>query len=119
MGKFLDKFFGLETPEMPKADEPYSFLISAYSNEELAVFRSILESAEIPYMYKERGSGSSVKIITGYSMFGTDIYVPNSMLEVATQLMVPADAEVLAEDVEPDAAVENAESDEEEAEEEN
>ena len=53
----------------------------------LSVLRSILDGEKIPYLIRERGSGSSVKIIAGYSMFGTDVFVPTSAIERAREVL--------------------------------
>ena len=78
-------FFGLNKPTQRHDD--LELLTTAYDNEQLAVLRSILESGNIPYMTKERGSGSSVKIIMGFSHFGTDIFVKRDRLEDARALL--------------------------------
>ncbi|MGI6166723.1 MAG: hypothetical protein ACOYIA_01120 [Eubacteriales bacterium] len=74
--------FGLDKPHRPP--EGLEFLTTVYDNAALAVVRSILEGAVIPYLIKERGIGSTV---TGFSMFGTDIYVRRGDLEVAAGLL--------------------------------
>jgi len=78
----FDKFFGLDNPK--RADEGTALLISVYDNVELSMVRSLLEAESIPYLIRERGSGSAVKIVTGLSSFGSDVYVPESALEAAT-----------------------------------
>ena len=78
-------FFGLNKPT--RRHDDLELLTTAYDNEQLAVLRSILESGDIPYMTKERGSGSSVKIIMGFSHFGTDIFVKRDRLEDARALL--------------------------------
>ena len=81
----MDSFFGLDKPNIN--DENSALLTTVHDNVELSIVRSILEGENIPYHVRERGSGSSVKIITGYSMFGTDILVPRNMLEAASELL--------------------------------
>lgn len=81
----MDSFFGLDRPNIN--DENSALLTTVHDNVELSIVRSILEGENIPYHVRERGSGSSVKIITGYSMFGTDILVPKTMLEAASELL--------------------------------
>ncbi len=78
----FDKFFGLDNPK--RADEGTALLISVYDNVELSMVRSLLDAEQIPYLIRERGSGSAVKIVTGLSSFGSDVYVPESALEAAT-----------------------------------
>ena len=78
----LDKLFGLDKAK--PADEGTALLISVYDNVELSLVRSLLDAENIPYLIRERGSGSAVKIVTGLSSFGSDVYVPESALEDAT-----------------------------------
>ena len=87
--------FGLD--RVSPHDKNAALLATVRDNVQLAVVRSLLEGAEIPYMIKERGSGSSVKIIAGFSMFGTDIFVPIDRLEEATALITPADTDGYAD----------------------
>ena len=47
----------------------------------------ILEEEGIPYLLKDRGSGEVVRILSGYSTFGSDIFVPAALLETATELL--------------------------------
>ena len=54
---------------------------------ELSVLRSILEGENIPYMIRERGSGSSVRIIAGFTMFGTDVFVPKAIIGQAKEVL--------------------------------
>ncbi|MBQ9079750.1 MAG: DUF2007 domain-containing protein [Clostridia bacterium] len=77
--------FGLDRPA--KRHDDLELLTTVYDNEQLAVLRSILDDGGIPYMTKERGSGSSVKIIMGFSMYGTDIFVKREQLDEARALL--------------------------------
>ena len=90
----LDKFFGLDQPK--RADEGTALLISVYDNVQLSVVRSLLDAENIPYLVRERGSGSAVKIVMGVSSFGSDVYVPESALQDATAAI----AGVLGDEVE-------------------
>lgn len=83
----MDFLFGLD--RVSPHDDTLALLTTVYDSTQLAVLESILRDAEIPYMIKERGSGSSVKIITGFSMFGTDLFVRRDQLELATELITP------------------------------
>ena len=91
-------FFGLNKPTARHDD--LELLTTAYDNEQLAVLRSILDDGNIPYMTKERGSGGSVKIIMGFSHFGTDIFVKRDMLDEARALLDATIADEQAEDTE-------------------
>ena len=85
----MDFLFGLDRPS--PHDDSLALLTTVYDSAQLAVLESILRDAEIPYLIKERGSGSSVKIITGFSMFGTDLFVRREQLALATELITPPD----------------------------
>ena len=90
-------FFGLGKPK--KKDNNMELLVTTHDNIEQSILQSILEGEGIPYMTSDRGSGSAVRIIAGYSMFGTDIYVPKDVLEQARELL---DAYRNGEEVEDD-----------------
>ena len=77
----MDRIFGLD--EVSAHDEGQELLMTVYNPSELAVVESILADAEIPYLKKDRGAGGSMKIIAGYSVFGTDIFVLSEHLETA------------------------------------
>ena len=81
----MDRLFGLDE-ECPH-DEDLALLTTVYDNVSQSVLESILRGEKIPYLIKERGSGSSVKIIAGYSMFGTDFFVRKEMLDQAKELL--------------------------------
>lgn len=53
------------------------------NNYELDLIKNLLEDADIPYLIKERGIGSYMRMISGDSMYGTDIYVQKGLLEKA------------------------------------
>lgn len=80
-----DFLFGLDKPA--GHDEDVELLTTVYDNMELSVLRSVLEGENIPYLLKERGSGSSVRIIMGFSMYGTDVFVPKEILEQAKEIL--------------------------------
>lgn len=83
--KKKDPIFGLDEPV--HNDEYSELLTTVHDNIELSILRSILDGENIPYRISERGSGSSVKIIAGYSMFGTDVFVPKTVLEQAKEIL--------------------------------
>ncbi len=77
--------FGLDKPAA--CDEYTAHLTTVHDNAELAIVRSILEGENIPYRVRERGSGGVVKVIAGYSMYGTDIFVAKDMEETAREVL--------------------------------
>lgn len=93
----MDSLFGLDSPAAP--EEGIAYLTTVHDNVELSIIRSILDGEEIPYRVRERGSGGMVKVIAGYSMFGSDIYVPEEVLEQAQELLdAYRNGEVVEED---------------------
>lgn len=99
--KKKDPIFGLD--EASCHDEYSELLTTVHDNVELSILQSILDGEKIPYRVSERGSGSSVKIIMGYSMFGTDIYVPKAVLEQAKEILdAYRNAEPVEEEVPPE-----------------
>ncbi len=88
----MDRLFGLDS--VSRHDDGLELLMTVYEPTLLAVVESILRDAEIPYLVKERGAGGSVKIIAGYSTFGTDVFVRGEQLELAKQLFaIPSEEE--------------------------
>ena len=83
----LDKLFGLEKSHKIADGDEVELLMTAYDQGELAIVRSILEAENIPYLARERGSGSMVKIVTGFTMYGTDVFVPAGAMARATELL--------------------------------
>ncbi|MBR5616201.1 MAG: DUF2007 domain-containing protein [Clostridia bacterium] len=89
---FLDKLFGLDKPEKT-TEETGVLLTTAHGNEELAAIEALLRSAEIPYRLTDRGAGGVVRVISGYTMYGTDVFVREEDLETAQELLAPVDEE--------------------------
>ena len=81
----MDSLFGLE--RVSAHDDTLALLTTVYDRAQQMIVESILQDARIPYLVKERGSGSMVKVIAGYSMFGTDIFVRCEQLETAAELI--------------------------------
>ena len=81
----MDNLFGLD--KVSAHDEDLALLTTAYDPTYLAIVKSILEDAKIPFLTKDRGSGAAVRVIMGYSMFGADVFVPKELLETASALI--------------------------------
>ena len=94
----MDTFFGLEHTH--PQNEDLELLCTVYNPSELLIVQSILKDAEIPYLAKERGSGNSMKIIAGFSVFGTDLYVLREHLALAEELIAPPEEIEESEDEE-------------------
>ena len=105
----MDKLFGLD--KVSAHDKELELLTTAYDPTYLAIIESILTDAEIPYLKKDRGSGAAVRVIMGYSMFGTDVFVLKEHFETASALIAPAEADE-NEETEETEETEEGESDE-------
>lgn len=81
----MDFLFGFD--RVSPHDDDLELLTTVHDNVELSVLRSILEGENVPYLIRERGSGSSVRIIAGFTMFGTDIFVRKEQIEEARELL--------------------------------
>ena len=81
----MDRFFGLDNPA--KADKDTALLTTTHDDVEKNIICGILEEEEIPFLVKDRGAGEAVRVVTGYSMYGCDIYVPAVLLEKANALL--------------------------------
>ena len=81
----MDFLFGLDKSTPPLKD--LELLITANDRIYQSMIEGILQDNDIPYLSKERGSGSAVKVITGFSVFGTDIFVLNKDIERAKELL--------------------------------
>ena len=88
-------FFGLDKPA---SDENLVLLRTFHDDVAVTMAEEVLRDENILFVKKDRGTGSAVRIITGFSMFGTDILVAPEDLEKATALMEALfDAEVEAQ----------------------
>ena len=87
----MDSLFGLD--RVSPHDDSLALLTTVYEPSLLMVLESILKDAKIPYLKKERGSGTMVKVITGFSTFGTDLFVLKEHLETAQALITPQESQ--------------------------
>ena len=81
----MDRFFGLDRAR--NTSEEISLLTSVHDDVEKNLLCGILEEENIPYLLKDRGSGEAMRIISGFSMFATDIFVPTPLFEKASELL--------------------------------
>lgn len=81
----MDSLFGLDRPAI--RDEELALVATTDNHIQIMIWESLLRDAEIPYLLKERGSGSAMKVIGGYSVFNTDLYVRREQLEAARELL--------------------------------
>ena len=81
----MDKlFFGLDRPANV---EELALLRTFHDDISVAMAEDVLRDEGIPFVKKDRGSGSVVRIVTGFSTYGTDLLVVPADLERATELM--------------------------------
>lgn len=70
-----------------KPMENAKLLVTVYDFGMRSVVESILRDANIPYILKDRGG--SIPVITGSSMFGTDVFVNEADFDAAEELIAP------------------------------
>lgn len=80
----MDSIFGLDHPA---SNAGMRLLLTVPNDAELALYSSILDGEQIPYLAKDRGSGGAVRVIAGYSIFGTDLLVPEERLDEAVAVL--------------------------------
>ena len=104
----MDKFFGLD--KVGAHNEDTVLLTTVHDEVEKNLILGMLEEEEIPFLCKDRGSGEAVRILTGFSVFGCDIFVPKAVHEQAEALLDAyrnadsafADDEIVTDDEEED-----------------
>ena len=80
-------FFGKNKKQNDEHTEPKLVkLITVYNNYELGIIEGILKDNKIPYLVKEVGANSYMKIVTGAILNATDIMIEESQLEKAKEL---------------------------------
>lgn len=62
-------------------------LKTVYNSVELNFIENLLDENNIPYILKDQGSGGYMRIYSGFSIYGTDIFVEKSMLEKAQSII--------------------------------
>ena len=78
---------GGESDEEAPVPEEWAFLINFEDDREVIFIESLLRSFGIPMLRKYRGLGGYFKILTGMSTFGVDLFVPESQLETAREIL--------------------------------
>lgn len=81
----MDKFFGLDNAA--KVDKDVALLTTTHDDVEKNIICGILAEENIPFLAKDRGAGEAVRVVTGYSMYGCDIFVPGDLFEKANALL--------------------------------
>ena len=88
---FFKNLFGLDRVT-PQSDAASAYLTTVYGNEQLCPLQALLRGNGIPYRTCERGAGSVARVIAGFNMYGTDVFVHPDDLDRAQELLA-ADAE--------------------------
>lgn len=66
------------------SDEP-AYLTSGSTETDCSLIEGCLRTADIPFLKKDREYGSFMRVYMGYSVFGSDYYVPSTLLLKAKQ----------------------------------
>lgn len=74
---------------MKKTEDDINIIrLRSVTNEiELAIIKEILDDNNIPYIIKDQGPGGHMRIISGGSIFGTDVMVEEDDFESANSLL--------------------------------
>jgi hypothetical protein len=64
-------------------------LLSNLNTMEAEIITAKLKSYGIPVLRKSKGTGEIMEIYTGVNLYGTDVYVPEEMIELARELLKP------------------------------
>ena len=83
----FDNLFGMEKDHKIAYGDEVAHLTTVYDIAILGMVRGLLEDANIPYLVHERATGSAMRIMTGFSLYGTDIFVPKTAEDAARDLI--------------------------------
>ena len=72
---------------MSDKDIQLILLKSVNNNFDLGMVTNILEENKIPFILKDPGAGSYMRIISGQSFSGTNIYVEEASFERAVEIL--------------------------------
>lgn len=77
-----------DTHKENQSDEVEMVLLKATNDKyELGLIKSVLDERGIPYVVKDHGIGGYMRIISGDSLYGTDILVEKSIFERAKAIL--------------------------------
>ena len=93
----MDRFFGLDAPANLEGLTHIAVFEDPVST---AIAEELLTDANIPFLKKERGSGTAVRLIAGFQPFGTDFFVRPEDEERAKEALIPLtqEAEIIYEE---------------------
>ena len=107
-----------DIPTFMQEGVKFAKLITAADNGEEGVIESILRGAGIPYVAKENTADSWMRVFMGFCTTGVDFYVPEELLDDATDLIAGEGAVELTDEeiaaLEEELALEAEDSEEEE-----
>ncbi|MBQ2716702.1 MAG: hypothetical protein IJF21_07870 [Clostridia bacterium] len=108
-----------DIPTFMREGVKFAKLITAADNGEEGVIESILRGAGIPYVAKENTADSWMRVFMGFCTSGVDFYVPEDLLDDATDLIAGEGAVELSDEelaaLEEELALEEEDEDEEDA----
>ena len=108
-----------DIPTFMQEGVKFAKLITAADNGEQSVVESILRGSGIPYVAKENTSDSWMRVFMGFCTSGVDFYVPEELLDDATDLIAGEGAVELTDEeiaaLEAELALEQEGEDEEDA----
>ena len=108
-----------DIPTFMQEGVKFAKLITAADNGEEGVIESILRGAGIPYVAKENTADSWMRVFMGFCTTGVDFYVPEELLDDATDLIAGEGAVELTDEeiaaLEEELALESEDEDEEDA----
>ena len=81
----MDRFFGLDSSSLK--DNDLELLTTANDRVFLSIIESVLKDNDIPYLIKDRGCGTVVKVVMGFSIFGADVFVLKKDFIKASELI--------------------------------
>lgn len=107
-----------DIPTFMQEGVKFAKLITAADNGEEGVIESILRGAGIPYVAKENTADSWMRVFMGFCTTGVDFYVPEELLDDATDLIAGEGAVELTDEeiaaLEEELALEAEDSEDEE-----
>jgi hypothetical protein len=108
-----------DIPTFMQEGVKFAKLITAADNGEEGVIESLLRGAGIPYVAKENTADSWMRVFMGFCTSGVDFYVPEDLLDDATDLIAGEGAVELTDEeiaaLEEELALEAEDEDEEDA----
>ncbi|PKM90970.1 MAG: hypothetical protein CVU87_00170 [Firmicutes bacterium HGW-Firmicutes-12] len=68
-------------------DDKWCLLLQTQNEREADIVESFIKSSEIPVLRKEKGAGGYLRIYMGMNALGSEIYVPESRLVEASEII--------------------------------